>query len=95
MVVLVEELIKILSHCRSLLITWKPAGDQSSRAEAEINHKSVAIVLRGYQAFGFGDSLCYHHKKTSEEYFFSSPVTPVVKEIKGFCGITFREQRDR
>lgn len=24
-----------------------------------------------------------------------SPVIPVVKDIKGFCGITFREQRGR
>lgn len=95
MVVLVEELIKTLSRCRSLLITWKPAGDQSSRVEAEMNHKSVANVLHGYKAFRFGDSLCCHHKNPSEEYFFSSPVIPVVKEINGFCGITFREQRGR
>lgn len=47
MLVLVEELIKTLSRSRSSLITWKPAGDQ----EAEMNHKIVANVLRGYKAF--------------------------------------------
>lgn len=67
----------------------------TSLLETEMNHKSVANVLRGYKAFGFGDSLRCHRKNPSEEYFFSSPVIPVVKEIKGFRGITFREQRGR
>lgn len=61
----------------------------TSLLEAEMYHKSVANVLHGCKAFGF------RHKNPSEEHFFSSPVIPVVKEIKEFCGITFREQRGR
>lgn len=67
----------------------------TSLLEAEMYHKSVANVLHGYKAFEFGDSLGFVTKNPSEEHFFSSPVFPVVKEIKEFCGITFREQRGR